>query len=69
MLNVDIGLVRDLENKQNAGKPLCSFRFPEQKKCPVAVTSSKAEFYKENNSAWLADFKKVLIIMLKKGMN
>jgi hypothetical protein len=71
MLNVDIGLVRDLgigNQVEPDGRPLCAFRFPEQKKCPVAETFHKAEFYKENNTAWLADFKRVLLIMLKKGM-
>ena len=70
MLNVDIALVRNLEGGKltDKGKPLCTFRFPEQKRCPAASTLSKAGLYRENNSAWLVDFKKVLIAMLKKGM-
>jgi hypothetical protein len=72
MLNVDIALVRDLGigNKldKKTGLPLCTFNFPLVLKCPVSATLAKAGVYRENNSAWLADFKKVLIIMVTKGM-
>ena len=54
MLNVDIAVVRDLGigNKlEPKGRPLCSFRFPEQKKCPVSETLTKAGVYRKNNSA------------------
>ena len=70
MLNADIAIVRDLGNgklDQN-GKPLCSFRFPQFKKCPLASTLNKAGEYRDNNDLWLADFKIVLLKMLKKGM-
>ncbi len=70
MLNSDIALVRDLAigNKlEERGRPLCAFRFPLAKKCPASATLAKAGVYRDNNSAWLADFKKVLIIMVNKG--
>lgn len=69
MLNVDVAVFRDLKGKLGAsGKPACTFRFPEQKRCPVAQTLTKSGVYRENNAVWLADFKKVIIAMLKKGM-
>jgi hypothetical protein len=72
MLNVDIALVRDLGIKNQlvkaTGQPLCTFLFPVVLKCPASALLAKAGVYRENNSAWLADFKKVLLIMVKKGL-
>jgi hypothetical protein len=71
MLNVDIALVRDLgenNNLESNGSATCTFRFPVESMCPLASSLSKAGVYRDNNLTWLKDFKKVLNLMLKKGM-
>jgi len=73
MLNADIAIVRDLgwalENHlEPSGVATCTFRFPATSMCPLAMTLSKAGVYRENNLEWLKDFKKVLNLMLSKGM-
>jgi hypothetical protein len=71
MLNVDIGIVRDLGENSNLepnGAATCTFRFPEVSMCPLASTLSKAGVYRDNNLEWLKDFKKVLHLMLNKGL-
>jgi hypothetical protein len=63
MLNVDVALARDLEGLHFL--PDCKFHSPNR--CPVAATLTKAGLYRNNNLAWLEDFKKVLVRMLDKG--
>jgi hypothetical protein len=63
MLNVDVGLVRDLEGF--GFLPECNFKPPKQ--CPLATTLSKTGVYRNNNLLWLADFKAALVSMLNKG--
>jgi hypothetical protein len=65
MLNVDVALVRDT---QDLGfLPDCTFHAPNR--CPLADTLTKTGEYREDNSQWLSDFKKVLVRMLGKGLN
>jgi hypothetical protein len=71
MLNADIAIVRDLgvqDNVEPSGFATCTFRFPKASMCPLASTLSKAGEYRENNLKWLKDFKKVLYLMLDKGL-
>jgi hypothetical protein len=69
MLNIDIAIVRDLnEEIQPDGEATCTFQSPPASKCPVASTLTKVDYYAINNVAWLKDFKNVLVIMLEKGI-
>ena len=71
MLNADIALVRDLgvENDLQAdGRALCTFRNPVETRCPLSETLTAAGVYRNNNAAWLADFKDALNIMIEKGL-
>ena len=71
MLNVDIGLVRNLAGKlQGNGEATCAFNFSatETSRCPLAATLEQAGFYRNNNTAWLLEFKGALVIMLEKGL-
>jgi hypothetical protein len=64
MLNVDIGLVRDMDGF--GFLPACKFKGPNM--CPIASTLTKVGMYRNDNLAWLNDFKKVLVRMLEKGL-
>ena len=72
MLNADIAVVRDLgiEDDLDAdGRVQCSFRNdPFPRRCPIASTLTRAELYRNDNAAWLADFKIALKMMLEKGL-
>ena len=71
MLNADIALVRDLgvdNDLQSDGRALCTFRQPLATRCPLSETLTSAGIYRNDNAAWLADFKEALNIMLEKGM-
>ena len=68
MLNVDIAVARDLNGRLSGSTSRCIFRPNASKSCPLADTLTKAGVYRNNNDAWLADFKKVLIIMVEKGL-
>jgi hypothetical protein len=71
MLNADIALVRDLgiENDlDSTGRAHCTFRLPPSKRCPIASTLTQATIYRNDNDAWISDFKSALIIMLDKGL-
>lgn len=69
MLNVDIALVRDLgSGKLTGSKANCVFRANTQKSCPMAKTMTKVGLYSSNKDEWLSDFKKVLNIMINKGL-
>jgi hypothetical protein len=72
MLNADMALVRDLgtENDLDAnGRVQCSFKNnPFPRRCPIASTLTKAAVYRNDNAAWLNDFKAALKIMLEKGL-
>jgi hypothetical protein len=68
MLNADMALVRDLEKDLVNGEAMCSFRFPQADRCPLAATLTKAGIYRSNNDEWLSDFKDAMYIMLEKGM-
>ena len=73
MLNADIAIVRDLgiENDLDGnGRVQCSFRNnPFPRRCPIASTLTKAAVYRNDNAAWLADFKAALKMMLEKGLS
>ena len=70
MLNADIGLVRDLDNKLvGNGQPTCAFNFTVTTGCPLAATLEQAGLYRNNNTAWLHEFKGALVIMLEKGLS
>lgn len=61
MMNVDIGLVRNLTGLPNDdAQATCVINI-----CPLAKTFSKAEVYRNNNNVWLSDFKKVLNVMIE----
>jgi hypothetical protein len=70
MLNVDVGLVRDLSGgyvlAQDAYK-FCKYRNPVKLRCPVAPSLTKADEYSKDNLLWLKDFKAVLSKMLEKN--
>jgi hypothetical protein len=69
MLTVDIAIARDLGNGGLSGvTATCAFRFPEANRCPLAETLTKAGVYRNNNDEWLRDFKRVLIVMVEKGL-
>jgi hypothetical protein len=71
MLNADIAIVRDLgvdNDLQSDGRALCTFRQPLATRCPLSETLTSAGIYRNDNAAWLADFKEALNIMLEKGM-
>ena len=68
MLNVDIGLARDLQGRLTGSRATCVFRTGSRSSCPLAETLTKAGVYRNNNDVWLADFKKVLIVMVEKGL-
>jgi hypothetical protein len=70
MLNADIAIVRDLGVDLDAsGRAQCSFRNnPFPRTCPSAETLTKAALYRNDNAAWLADFKIALKMMLEKGL-
>jgi hypothetical protein len=73
MLNADIAIVRDLgiENDLDGnGRVQCSFRNnPFPRRCPIASTLTKAAVYRNDNAAWLTDFKAALKMMLEKGLS
>jgi hypothetical protein len=68
MLTVDIALARDLENNLLGVTATCDFRFPVANRCPLAETLTKAGVYRNNNDEWVKDFKRVLIVMVEKGL-
>jgi hypothetical protein len=72
MLNVDIALVRDMDNRITGnGEPECEMNSgsPIAARCPLAVTLNQAGEYRNNNAAWLDDFKAALTTMLRKGLD
>jgi hypothetical protein len=66
MLNVDIALVRDLNEEDIIAE--CEFKAPSKSRCPAAMTLTKAGVYRDNNQLWLEDFREVLLMMLEKGL-
>ena len=68
MLNVDIAVVRDLQGRLTGSRATCVFRQNTFSSCPLAETLTKAGVYRNDNAVWLADFKKVLIVMVEKGL-
>ena len=68
MINVDMALVRDLNGRLLDSSATCVFRTGSTRSCPLAETLTKAGVYRNNNNVWLADFKKVLIVMVEKGL-
>ena len=72
MLNVDISLVRDMDNLMTGNfEPLCEMNSgsPIAARCPLAVTLDQAGVYSNDNAAWLDDFKAALTTMLRKGLD
>ena len=68
MLTTDIALARDLNGRLSRSRARCVFRSNAKKSCPMAETLTKAGVYRNNNALWLADFKKVFIVMVEKGL-
>jgi metal-sulfur cluster biosynthetic enzyme len=72
MLNTDIAIVRDLGTAKDLdaeGHAKCSFKNnPFPRRCPIASTLTKAAEYRDDDVAWLNDFKVALKIMLEKGL-
>ena len=70
-----MSVIRDFEGGESqhlfdSGKVNCLIMdtLKTEKRCPVAGTLAKAGLYRDNNSLWLSDFRKVLISMLQKGL-
>ena len=69
MLNVDIGIARDLDkNITGTSEASCEFPTGSVKSCPLAQTLTKASVYRNDNQAWLVDFKRVIQVMANKGL-
>ena len=73
MMNTDMAIIRDLDGGHLFGPDAeadCTIKdeWTSVDRCPVAATLEKAGLYRDNNALWLSDFKKVMIIMLEKGL-
>ena len=75
MTNADMSVIRDFEgggsqhlSDDDDVNCLIMDQFTSTNRCPVAMTLAKAGLYRDNNTIWLSDFRKVLIAMVKKGL-
>ena len=72
MLNVDISLVRDIEDHLTpaTGEVSCQFKRRNQRArtiCPAAETLLQSAIYRHDNMVWLQDFEETMAKMLLNG--
>ena len=68
-LNVDVALTHNLDGHLSGSFATCALPAFSSNPCPVAGTMTKATAYRDDNVLWLNDFKRVLIVMMDKGLS
>lgn len=75
MMPADMAIIRDFEaggiqHILSDGKVDCTIKdqITKVNRCPAAETLARAGLYRDNNAVWLSDFRRVLTIMIQKGL-